>query len=137
MPDGQLILRVPKEHVNALWPTVQNWIEGSLAVSPPFYSADSIRQMAENGDYVMWLISLQGDLVGVAMSELVQYPVALVCNVPWIGGKRMPLWIAEFQRMVEQWGRDAGATHLTGGGRKGWARVAGMEEKGITLVKEI
>lgn len=85
----------------------------------------------------MWVILDNNHATGVALSELDQFPSAMVCNVPWIGGKNMKAWLEMLVSTVEAWASDAGVRWLAGFGREGWIRAAGMEKVGYLLVKDL
>lgn len=131
------IVKYASPEIDAIWPLVLPWLERSLAVAPPWWRADDLKARCLSGDYILWLILLGNAPCGVALSELEQYPSALVCNVPWIGGRGMKAWLPTLQDLIERWARDAGAKYLAGAGRRGWARAAGMKEIGTILVKEL
>lgn len=106
-------------------------------VAPPWWTLSDIERSCRSGDYIVWLVYSGGTPCGVALSELSQYPSAMVCNVPWLGGRGMKLWLPLLQATIEQWARDAGAKYLSGAGRRGWARASNMREIGTILTKEI
>lgn len=131
------IYKCPQDFVANLFPIVDPWLEGSLKTAPLWWKLSDLHRMCVKGDYVLWLILVDKKPQGVALSSLDTFDGGIVCGVPWIGGKRMPIWFAELQRIIEWWGRDAGAKYLLGSGRKAWARLAGMRHYGSLLVKEL
>lgn len=120
-----------------VWPIISGWIESCLKVAPPWWTLESIRRRCESGEYVIWLVLLDNKPCAVALSQLEQFDTALICNVPWIGGRGMRHWLPFLQEIIESWAKDAGATHLSGAGRRGWSRMAGMKEIGTILAKEL
>lgn len=131
------IIKCSRESIANVWPHVSEWLDRCLKRAPPWWQVEDLKNKCLSGDYILWLIASEGQACGVALSELNQYPAALICNVPWIGGTTMKLWRPLLQATLEHWARDAGAAYLTGGGRRGWARESSMKEYGVILVKEL
>lgn len=127
------VFKVPLRFVPKLWPCSEHWIEASLKFAPPWWTLEGIYKKAIIGDYAMWL-ALKNDIPhGVALAEIDLYDKALVCAVPWIGGK----WVPQIQSEVEKWAKSCGCSYVMGGGRRGWIRKAGMQEAGVILIKEL
>lgn len=137
VPDSVHIYKCTRESVSEIWPMVEGWLKKSLRVAPPWWRIQDLYDLTMKGDYVMALITIEAKPCGVALAELVKYPSALVCNVPWIGGKGMPVWLPKLQEIIETWAREAGAEYLSGAGRRGWAKAADMQEIGTILIKEL
>lgn len=131
------IYKCTRETALEVWPIVEGWLLKSLEVAPPWWRIEDLYELTRKGDYVLALITIDKKPCGVALSRLTKYPSALVCEVPWIGGSGMKLWLPELQKIIEQWAKESGAKYLSGSGRRGWTRAAGMSECGINLVKEL
>lgn len=137
--DRQLItiIRCHKDGVPKTWPKVKGYFERALKAAPPWWSIEGLEQRAASGHYTLWLIFIGQALKAAALSEYEQYDLALVCNVPWIGGVGMNLWLPTLNDTVTCEAKQMGATYLAGAGREGWARANGMKQIGTILIKEI
>lgn len=131
------LIKYSPQTVDFVWPTVEPWLAKTLSEAPPWWRIEDLHQRCKKGDLMLWVACVDGKPLGVILSGLDKYHAATVCGVPWIGGNKMMLWIGAAQKIIEQWAKEAGATFLCGGGREGWARVAGMKQCGITLIKEL
>lgn len=137
MGDGVHIYKCAPESLAGVWPLVAGWLEKSLTVAPPWWTLQDLYDLTMKGDYILWLITIENKACGVALAEFNQFPSALVCDVPWIGGKGMRVWLPALQELIEKWAREAGAKYLMGAGRRGWIRAAGMKEIGLILIKDL
>lgn len=132
------IYKCTRESVPSIWPIVSNWLEKSLVAAPPWWRIEDLYEKTISGDYILWLITKNDQPEGVALTHLEQYPAALVCNLPWIGGKNMRHWLPDLQKTIEKWSFEAGAKYVVGGGRHGWTKVwKGSKEFGALLIKEL
>lgn len=131
------IRRYNPEYIDDIWPMVTPWLQGSLAVAPPWWTLGDLYTRCLAGDYALWMVYSDEESCGVALSELCQFNAHLVCGVPWICGHNMQQWLPSLQEVIEQWGRDASASFLAGSGRKGWMRASGMKDYGFILAKEL
>lgn len=120
-----------------VWPTIQPWLEKTLSEAPPWWRLSDIHERCLNGDLIAWVACIGDKAYGMLLTGIEQYHEAKVCGVPWIGGSKMPAWIGAAQYIIESWAKAAGCTHLSGGGREGWARVANMKNYGPILSKDL
>jgi hypothetical protein len=78
---------------------------------------------------------VNGLIVGAVTTKLThdkKHPGKSFIEVPLIGGVRFPEWRDQLWLILSAWGRSKKCTHMLGFGRKGWVRVYGFEECGVT-----
>lgn len=131
------ILNFPADTIDDVWPVVEGWLEKCLKVAPPWWRMEDLKASCKSGQYILLLATVDNQPEGVALAEIIQFPAAKVCNVPWIGGNKMRAWFPDLQEQVEAWAEKSDAKYLLGGGREGWKRIVGMENYGCILIKEL
>lgn len=91
------------------------------------------------GDQSLWVSwdEERQSIDAVMTMAIVNYPRRKTCKVIYISGSNMRAWRKEFMEISERYARDMGATAMEGGFRRGWAKVAGYRETGVSLFKEL
>ena len=80
-------------------------------------------------------ISSECDAFMVTM--LCTFPRKKWLNVPFIAGRNMKRWKAEFWRLIEAQAKKEGCTEIRGASRRGWIKAAGFTECGVLLRREL
>jgi hypothetical protein len=65
------------------WPEVYDGIESALNNSDNLQTMRGIYDYLASGDWVLWLVLEDGDLLGAALTEILTTAKGLYCNVPF------------------------------------------------------
>lgn len=132
------ILPCPPQNVRRVWPLVDKYIADALVFTRGAWLPQDVCDACEKGNMQLWLATdTEGDQVLAALvSEITDYPRRRIIGVPFIGGKRLREWFRPALAMIEAWSKEMGCDGLQGGARRGWGKLAKMEEVGVILWKD-
>lgn len=128
------------DHIKEVWPIILPWLKKALSYGPELYTTNSIREMIEKKEMILWLAIKDGkQIIGFAIVSLKQYPLARVCDIHWCGGAVHEgiIWIADMKAELTAWAKRHECSKLGGGGRRGWVRTLGFTECGVMFEMEI
>lgn len=130
------ILPVAQQHVARLWPLVAKYVEDSLEFAQGVFLVDDIRTGCMQGKFQLWIATRDDDVLAAVITEITDYPRMRVCAVPFIGGRDMRAWFRKMLYAVETWSKEMGCVAMQGGARRGWGKLANMDEIGVILFKK-
>lgn len=130
------ILPVSPQHVAGIWPLVEKYVADSLEFAQGMFLPEDIRMFCEQGKMQMWIATREDDVLAAVITEITDYPRARICSAPFIGGKDLRAWFRKMLHTIEAWSKEMGCVGLQGGARRGWAKLANMEEIGVVLFKK-
>lgn len=132
------IIPVPKDSVAAVWPLVESHIEKALEYCQGTYWAEDLRDQCAAGEKHLWIAQRADGLVVAALVGSVnRYPRRTSYCVPFIGGTEVRTWFRKALLAIESWALENGCDALEGGARRGWLRMAKMQEAGVYLWKDL
>lgn len=92
------------------------WSEAEALLEPARLMADYQMDVLPN-NYLLWAVMDGDELLAVATARITKDKR---CEVPLIGGRDHKRWIAELDKRIGWAAAEAGATHMTAFGRRGW-----------------
>lgn len=129
------ILPVAQEHVRRVFPLCERYVADALVFTHGAFEPSDICDACERGDMQLWLATRDDEVLAAVVSEITNYPRKRVVGVPFIGGKEMGAWFPLMLETIEAWSKEMGCVGMQGGARRGWAKLAKMEEVGCILWK--
>ena len=94
------------------------WPEAEALLEPARALADYDMEILGH-NHLLWAVMDGGDLLAVATARITSDKR---CEVPLVGGREYKRWLAELDRRIGAAAAEAGATHMTAFGRRGWLR---------------
>jgi hypothetical protein len=134
-----LILAIPPNLVAQVWPEVEPLIKKPLdRTAHGCYLPCDIFAGLVRGELLLWVSRTDaGTIEAAVVTEIRNYPRKRACNVFLVGGANLRGWFGEMNAKIEEYAAKSGCHQMEGGARRGWARVAGYREIGVTLMKEL
>lgn len=129
------ILPVSPQHVAKIWPLVDKYIEDALQFAQGCFLPVDIRDFCAAGKMQLWIATRGDSVLAGVVSEITDYPRKRICAVPFIGGKDLRSWFRKMLFTIEAWSKEMGCVGLQGGARRGWGKLANMDEVGVVLFK--
>lgn len=126
---------VPPPLVRRVFPLVEKYIEDAVSFTHGAYLPEDICNLCEKGAMHLWLATRGDEVLAAVVSEIVVYPRFSVIGVPFIGGKDMRSWFRLMLRAIESYSKEVGCVGMQGAVRRGWGKLAKMEEVGVILWK--
>lgn len=129
------ILPVAPEHVRRVWPLVDKYVESALVYTNGCFLPQDVCDFCEVGRMQLWMAVRGDDVLAALVSEVITYPRKRVVGVPFIGGKELRSWFRKALYTIEAWSKEMGCAGMQGGARRGWGKLAKMQEVGCMLFK--
>src|SRR6478736_4430001 len=132
------IVPIAPTSVRIVWPLVEHHIEAALEYCQGTYLPIDILEQVERGEKQLWVAQREdGHVVAALVSFINRYPRRTSVCVPFIGGTEVRTWFRKALLAIESWGFENGCDALEGGARRGWLRLARMQEAGVYLWKDL
>lgn len=132
---GIEILACPPANVRRVFPLVEKYIADALVFTHGAWEPSDVCDACEAGRMQLWLASRGDDVLAAVVSEVTNFPRRRIVSVPFIGGKELRSWFRKMLATVEAWSKEMGCDGMQGGARRGWGKLANMEEVGVVLWK--
>lgn len=129
------ILACPPQNVRRVFPLVEKYIADALVFTRGAFLPEDICNACEKGSMQLWLATEDDEVLAALVSEITDYPRMRIIGVPFIGGKKLRHWFRPALHTIEAWSKEMGCVGMQGGARRGWAKLAKMEEVGVILWK--
>lgn len=130
------ILPVPAERVRRVFPLVEKYVADALVFTHGAFEPSDICDACERESMQLWIATRGDEVLAAVVSEVTNYPRKRIVGVPFIGGKDMGDWFPQMLETIEAWSKEMGCVGMQGGARRGWARLAKMQEAGVILWKD-
>ena len=122
LPSWVDVVRFGPEDVEAVWPSVEGFLERAFATTKKLDSADAYC-MAMGGEVQLWVGFGQEGLVGAALTAIETYTNGYrVVTFLAMGGEGFKKWDRQLLGAVEAFGKENGCDAVEIQGRKGWGR---------------
>lgn len=112
-------------------------LDAAMPVALRRYEAIDILDYCIRGLSQGWFIMEGGDLLGVMVTKVDQYPRRRGLTVFCLAGSRMSDWFGKAEEVLTEHARQMGCDHFECQGRKGWERVLSLEPRATLLVKDL
>jgi hypothetical protein len=113
---------VPLEVVDQIWDDISRILEKTIATAKGKYSMNDIYDRVMSREYVLWVCTIDDEIVAAITTRLIAYPNKMSMAMDWIGGTKMKEWLPIAQKTLQEYGRYNNCSHLEGYGRKAWGR---------------
>ena len=115
---------VPFDHVRAVWPRVEGFMERAAARTGGRYTGDDVLSMVEDLGYQLWVaFEERGEIKGAVVTGIQEYPRKRALQVMFCGGKDVREWQYPMFDIVKKWAQDANCSCIESSGRSGWAKL--------------
>ena len=130
---------VPPEHVIALWHKVEPHLKEAFDLIKDTHRPLHVQARLLAGDYHLWVVHDGQEVKAATVGYVTHYPLCKTYFVFLIGsvageGKE---WFPKLNEALDAYARMLGCAKMEGRMRRGWARVAGYQEVGSILQKDL
>jgi len=119
---------VPPERLADAWPEVEEWIAEAVRVGPGDENILDVLIGIARQNYLLWW----EPNAFAAVVQIQAFPRQRVAVVVYAGGVNLERMGAVFEASKD-WCREHGINAIRTYGRKGWARLLGLEHVGVVL----
>ncbi len=120
------------------WPYLLDAIKrgARLGVTKSYTEAEVYRNLMR-GEQQLWIgwSYAENRVVGAVLTEIFdddKHPGHKFLSIPLVGGEHWMEWGDTMWILLKQWGRAKGCTAALAYGRKGWSRLYGFDECGMS-----
>ncbi|HJQ13039.1 MAG TPA: hypothetical protein VJ840_18550 [Gemmatimonadaceae bacterium] len=112
---------IAPEQVDAVWPKVAKWLDGSAESTRGKYTADDIKDGILSGHAQLWLYD-SPTAFGVLVTVIAEYPQNRCCVIKIGTGENAEEWWDLALTRLEDFGRHAGCDAMEILCRPGWVK---------------
>jgi len=119
---------------------LHDWTHQALKYANGEMEVEDLLKGFEEGRIQIWAVLEDGRLVGVATTQVVDFPRIAILRVVTLQGKNLNVWMEALLHALEQFCREQGLQRIEVVGRRGWVRKLaglGFREVYSVVVKEV
>ena len=117
-----MLVGVKNTDIDLVWSIVAPMIQRAIDKSEHDYSIDDVYHHLCQRNMQLWYWVGDCGIIACMVSVIASYPNRKVCQLPFIGGKGLRIWI-HAEPIIAAWAKEQGCTQLEGFCRQGWVRV--------------
>ena len=114
---------VPPEHVLAVWPKVEGYIENALKYTHGRYEPEDILEQLLHDGHLLWIAFEGQHIKGAIVTHFIYYPRKKYLGCPIVTGEEFSTWKNPMLTMLQRFASENGCDGLEATARLGWARV--------------
>jgi len=125
---------IPTKNIKEVEPFVLDSIDKALKYSGGHYNLDDVRKDLHEGKSQLWILwnkDKQEQYQGCIVSKIIERPNTRSLNLFIVTGKDRKQWQDKI-KVVEDWAKIEGCTHLETYARPGWSRILKKHNYKIT-----
>lgn len=124
---------IPRDHVLAIWPYVEPFMEKAAEYTYGRYTADDILTTITDYDHDLWVAFETIDkLLGAVVTSFRYYPQKKYLDLTFVGGDAGFTWKDPMLKVLQHWAYDNDCDGIESSGRQGWAKV--FKNDGYTML---
>lgn len=116
-----VLMPVPTENINELWPKILPWAEDFCQYSQGSYDPPYILGKLQMGQMQLWLVMKNEGILAVVLTEI-RKTIIKECVIVVTAGKNMDAWI-HLLMTLEKYAILMGCQKIIGIARPGWEKV--------------
>ena len=132
---------IKADQVAQAWPLLSmDGMDKMLKYGCGIHSSDSIRDRCICGDWMLFVMFVEGQPVANIVAEIRQGPEQRILDVGFCWGGGVDEWIDEVYESFAQIARECGCSTIAFSGRPGWSRLAkriGFEVQQMIFTKQV
>lgn len=133
------LVGVPSFAAEECWPEIEHYVQSFIdkAKEHRFETSDILRSIIDR-DRQLWIVTDDGALTTVVITEIINYPRCRECNVFMVSGNMTTLdqWRDIVEKVVE-WAAESGCHYVSSMARRGSMKAMGWEDRQTYIVRGI
>ncbi len=131
------IILVPGPVVPEVWAETEPHLLPSIALAHGCFEPHDVVVLCVAGAMQLWIAADGEEIIGATITEIVDFPRKRAARIVFAGGKNLRRWYGLMDKAVDEWSRSWGCHAILAGGRRGWSRLAKMEETGVLFWRDL
>lgn len=127
------LVGIPSGDVGRAWAVLEPFVTQALDEHSGgrYLAADVYYSLTEQQRQI-WVAMDGTEILGVVVTEIINYPQLKAAVVFALAGKRFADWF-EHVSIIEEWARSQGCAVIEMSGRRGWARRLAWRERWVGM----
>lgn len=119
-----MVTSIPPSLVNRYWGSVRPYIDSALEHSRGEIDSPTLFEWLIRGEAQLWAVLKREDerLRGVAVTQIIEYPLLKAVRIISLGGEGMSQWAGPLDRVLGEYAKTVGASRVEAHGRRGFVR---------------
>ena len=114
---------VPKDHVDTVWDSVKDYLEGAAQYTHGRYTVDDIYDCIKEYDHTLWIAFDEVGIKGAVVTNFVYYPQKKYLVMMFCGGEQLTQWKDPMLKLLQHWAFDNHCDGVEATARLGWAKI--------------
>lgn len=114
---------VPTEHVNTVWPDIEEYMKGAADYSYGRFTVDDIKEGLLTKPQQLWIAFDDRKIYGAVVTEIYAYPQSVALTMHFTGGVQLDKWKDQMLALLQRFGKDHNCTMIESYGRPGWEKI--------------
>lgn len=114
---------VPVEHIEDVWPAVEQYISDALQFFPGRYTTEDVKLGLLREPRQLWIAFNDNIVYGVVCTHVMSYPQMKTLFMHFIGGDKGLEWKDSMLTTLRKFAKDNGCSLLEAQGRTGWKKI--------------
>ena len=114
---------VPREHVQACWGSVKDYLEGAAQYTHGRYDVDDIYDALMDYDHVLWIAFDGEGIKGAVVTNFTVYPKKKFLSMTFCGGVDLEKWKAPMLKLLQHYAFDTQCEGVEATARFGWTKI--------------
>lgn len=136
-----VVYKLPQYCIERYWHLCEQFVRDALEHSHGELGVEDVRDMAVAERVVVWMVQgMEEGILGVAVTEEVEYSRLSALRVIALGGRRLSVWGDAMSRAFARYCKSRGLTRIEAFTRQGMSRMLnglGFKVGYVCLLKEV
>ncbi len=114
---------VPREHVDACWKDVKDYLAEAAAYTHGRYEVDDVYDSVMQYDHTLWIAFDKEGVKGAVVTNFAFYPKKKYLVMSFCGGVQLDLWKAPMLKLLQHFAHDTECDGVEATARLGWTKI--------------
>jgi hypothetical protein len=114
---------VPKDHVDAVWESVKDYLDGAAQYTHGRYTIDDIYACVKEYDYTLWIAFDEEKIKAAVVTNFAHYPRKKYLVMTFCGGDQLDKWKDPMLTLLQRFAYDTQCDGIEATARLGWTKI--------------
>lgn len=125
-----IVRGVPSPLIERFWHFAEPYVKRALDHAYGEMSFEDVRNRCINRDMQLWLVYVDGRVIGAGTTEIINYPQKKICRIVTLAGTEFDEWRQMAHNIIEMWAVENECVGMESLTRKGFVpKLLGMGYK--------
>lgn len=114
---------VPNEHVDTVWESVKDYLDGAAQYTHGRYTIDDIYVCIKEYDYTLWIAFDEEKIKAAVVTNFAHYPRKKYLVMTFCGGDQLDQWKDPMLTLLQRFAYDTQCDGIEATARLGWTKI--------------